>query len=63
MFEKKKSQALGVEEMSKLAKTVIKGVYIMTGMKLPPVSLVRDITSKAFIRADTKRRKRVGIDE
>lgn len=63
MFEKKKSQALGVEEMSKLAKTVIKSVYIMTGMKLPSVSLVRDVTSKAFIRADIKRRKRVGIDE
>lgn len=63
MFEKKNSQALGLEEMSKLAKTVIKSVYIMTGSKLPPVSLVRDITSKAFIRADTKRRKRVGIDE
>lgn len=63
MFEKKKSQTLGLEEMSKLAKTVIKSVYIMTGMKLPPVSLVRDITNKAFIRADTTRRKRVGIDE
>jgi hypothetical protein len=54
---------LGAEEMSKLVKTVIKSVYIMTGMKLPPVSLVRDITTKVFSRADSKKNMRVGIDE
>jgi hypothetical protein len=63
LFENKQSQALGAEEMSKLVKTVIKSVYIMTGMKLPPVSLVRDITTKVFSRADSKKNMRVGIDE
>lgn len=63
MFENNQSQALGVEEMTKLVKSVIKGVYIMTGMKFPSVSLVRDVTSKAFSRADIKKNMRITIDE
>lgn len=63
MFENEQTQALGVEEMTKLVKAVIKGVYIMTGMKFPSVRLIRDITSKAFARADIKRNMRVNIDE
>ena len=55
--------SIGIEEMKLLAQSVVKGVYLSTGRKLPHNRIFCELAIEVFNKVNVRRDMRVDLDE
>ncbi len=55
--------SIGIEEMKLLVQSVVKGVYLSTGRKLPDNRIFCELAIEVFNQANVRRDMRVDVEE